>query len=169
MSETLLQLQGLTKAYPGVIANQDVAFDIGKSEIHALLGENGAGKSTLLKIISKITTPTAGEIKIKGSTASLLEVGTGFHPELTGVENIYLSGAVLGMKKKQIKENMVCLVPAIQYIGNRVTISACRIFCKKFCISSSSVIFSFISFNSLLLIFALTMSSSQNPSTICTK
>ena len=89
-----------------IYALKNINISVKKGEILGLIGENGAGKSTLLKIISKITTPTAGEIKIKGSTASLLEVGTGFHPELTGVENIYLSGAVLGMKKKQIKENL---------------------------------------------------------------
>ena len=64
MSETLLQLQGLTKAYPGVIANQDVAFDIGKSEIHALLGENGAGKSTLVKMIYGLVRPDSGQMRL---------------------------------------------------------------------------------------------------------
>ena len=87
-------------------ALKDVSIDVKEGEILGLIGSNGAGKSTLLKIISKITTPTVGEIRIKGSIASLLEVGTGFHPELTGIENIYLSGAILGMNKKQIKENL---------------------------------------------------------------
>lgn len=87
-------------------ALNNISINIKEGEILGLIGPNGAGKSTLLKILSKITTPTTGKIKIKGSVASLLEVGTGFHPELTGIENIYLSGAILGMKKKKIKENL---------------------------------------------------------------
>lgn len=87
-------------------ALNDININVKEGEILGLIGHNGAGKSTLLKILSKITTPTTGQIKIKGSVASLLEVGTGFHPELTGIENIYLSGAILGMNKKQIKENL---------------------------------------------------------------
>ena len=71
-----------------------------------IIGKNGAGKSTLLKIISRITAPTEGKVKIKGKVVSLLEVGTGFHPELTGRENIYLNGAILGMKKRQVAKKM---------------------------------------------------------------
>lgn len=84
-------------------ALKDISFDVRQGEIIGIIGKNGAGKSTLLKIISEITTPTSGCVKIKGRIASLLEVGTGFHPELTGGENIYLNGAILGMDKAEIK------------------------------------------------------------------
>jgi lipopolysaccharide transport system ATP-binding protein len=84
-------------------ALKDVNFDIQQGDRVGIIGRNGAGKSTLLKILSRITDPTKGEIKIKGRVASLLEVGTGFHPELTGRENIYLNGAILGMSRAEIK------------------------------------------------------------------
>jgi lipopolysaccharide transport system ATP-binding protein len=77
-------------------------FEVKKGEVLGIIGKNGAGKSTLLKILSKVTTPTEGKITMKGRVASLLEVGTGFHPELTGKENVYLNGAILGMSKKEI-------------------------------------------------------------------
>ena len=83
-------------------ALRDINFDVKRGEILGIIGKNGAGKSTLLKIISKITAPTSGEIKIKGRVGSLLEVGTGFHPELTGRENTYLNGAILGMTKAEV-------------------------------------------------------------------
>ncbi|WP_332733015.1 ABC transporter ATP-binding protein [Flavihumibacter sp.] len=81
---------------------RDVSFDVQKGEALGIMGRNGAGKSTLLKILSRTTSPTLGKISIKGRVASLLEVGTGFHPELTGRENIFLNGAILGMTKKEI-------------------------------------------------------------------
>lgn len=87
-------------------ALQGVSFQVRKGEILGIVGKNGAGKSTLLKLLSRITTPTEGEIRIKGRTSSLLEVGTGFHPELTGRENIFLNGAILGMDRAEIARKM---------------------------------------------------------------
>jgi len=98
------------RAYKGqsniVYSLKDINFEIKQGEAVGIIGSNGAGKSTLLKILSRVTTPTIGKINIKGRVASLLEVGTGFHPELTGRENIYLNGAILGMRKREIDRKL---------------------------------------------------------------
>ena len=91
-------------------ALKDVSFDVKQGERVGIIGRNGAGKSTLLKILSRITEPSAGRVSIKGRVASLLEIGTGFHPELTGRENIFLNGAILGMSKAEIKKNFDAIV-----------------------------------------------------------
>ena len=91
-------------------ALKDINFEVKQGDRVGIIGKNGAGKSTLLKILSRITTPTEGKIKIKGKISSLLEVGTGFHGELTGRENIYLNGAILGMKKRRIDEKLDSII-----------------------------------------------------------
>src|SRR5947209_1059367 len=84
-------------------ALNDLSFEVAQGDVVGILGRNGAGKSTLLKVISKVTDPTKGSITLRGRLGSLLEVGTGFHPELTGRENVYLNGAILGMSKTEIE------------------------------------------------------------------
>lgn len=97
-----------------VWALKDIHFEVKKGEILGIVGRNGAGKSTLLKILSRTTTPTSGEIRIKGKVSSLLEVGTGFHPDLTGRENIFLNGSILGMRKAEIK---ACFDEIVEFAG----------------------------------------------------
>ena len=87
-------------------ALEDVSFRVDEGEVLGVIGRNGAGKSTLLRVLTRITTPTKGRVEIRGRVGSLLEVGTGFHPELTGRENIYLNGAILGMKRREIQQKL---------------------------------------------------------------
>ena len=89
-----------------VWALRDISFDVQQGDVVGIIGKNGAGKSTLLKILSRVTSPTLGTIKIKGRLASLLEVGTGFHPEMTGRENIFMNGSIMGMTKQEIKRKL---------------------------------------------------------------
>ena len=106
-----------------VWALQDINFEVEQGEVLGIIGKNGAGKSTLLKILSRVTSPTTGEIKTKGRIASLLEVGTGFHPEMTGRENIYLNGAILGMTKAEIRqkeEEIIAFSDCERYIDTPV-------------------------------------------------
>lgn len=91
-------------------ALDDVSLTVKKGERVGIIGRNGAGKSTLLKLLSKVTAPSLGEIGLNGRVASMLEVGTGFHGELTGLENIYMNGAILGMRKKEIDEKLDAII-----------------------------------------------------------
>ena len=120
----LLHPNGRTRSEPRTIwALQDVSFEIPRGEVVGVIGANGAGKSTLLKILSRITEPTTGEAAIYGRVGSLLEVGTGFHPELSGRENIYLNGAILGMKRADIErrfDEMVSFAEVEKFIDTPV-------------------------------------------------
>lgn len=93
-----------------VWALKDIDFEVRQGEILGIIGRNGAGKSTLLKLLSRVTAPTTGSIKARGRITSLLEVGTGFHPELTGRENIYLNGSILGMSRREIAKQLEAIV-----------------------------------------------------------
>jgi len=103
-------LRGRRPQYESIWALKDVSFELEQGGVLGIIGRNGAGKSTLLKVLSRITYPTSGSMKVRGRVASLLEVGTGFHDELTGRENIYLNGSILGMKKKEIRNKLDSIV-----------------------------------------------------------
>ncbi len=96
------KLQALRGGSDEFWALRDISFDVARGETLGIIGHNGAGKSTILKVLSSVTAPTGGEITIRGRLSALIEVGSGFHPELTGRENIYLSGSILGMRRREI-------------------------------------------------------------------
>ncbi|MCP9493826.1 MAG: ABC transporter ATP-binding protein [Pyrinomonadaceae bacterium MAG19_C2-C3] len=106
----LSKLKSLRKSHKEFWAVRDVSFQVARGEALGIIGHNGAGKSTVLKLIAGITSPTAGEIKINGRLAALIEVGSGFHPELTGRENIYLSGTILGMSRREITSKLDLII-----------------------------------------------------------
>jgi ABC-type polysaccharide/polyol phosphate transport system ATPase subunit len=106
----IARIQDLRPQYKDFWAVRDVSFSVPHGEALGIIGHNGAGKSTILKLISSITTPTMGEIRIKGRLSALIEVGSGFHPELTGRENVYLSGSILGMRRREITQNLENIV-----------------------------------------------------------
>jgi lipopolysaccharide transport system ATP-binding protein len=124
IARLLLHPNGRTRSEPRTIwALQDVSFEIPRGEVVGVIGANGAGKSTLLRILSRITEPTTGEAAIHGRVGSLLEVGTGFHPELSGRENIYLNGAILGMKRAEIQrrfDEMVAFAEVEKFVDTPV-------------------------------------------------
>jgi len=106
----VLEARGVWKSFPGVRALRGVDFAVRPGEVHALIGENGAGKSTLLKILAGITSPTSGGFRVSGKIASILELGSGFHPEFTGRQNIVLNAAMLGLSQEELRRKMPDIV-----------------------------------------------------------
>jgi ABC-2 type transport system ATP-binding protein len=118
-----VRLENVTKRHGSVVALHDVSLDIEKGSTFGIIGSNGSGKSTLLKLIAKILVPDAGTVTVRGRTTALLELGAGFHPELSGRENIYLNGAILGLPKRTIDANYDAIVEFAElaaFIGNPV-------------------------------------------------
>jgi ABC-type polysaccharide/polyol phosphate transport system ATPase subunit len=109
-ASVLRKLLSIRKRREDFWALKDVSFDVHRAEALGIIGHNGAGKSTILKLLSRITTPTDGEIMINGRLSALIEVGSGFHPELTGRENIYLNGSILGMRRREITKKLESIV-----------------------------------------------------------
>ena len=102
----MLEIKDLKASIEGNKILTGINLKVNAGEVHAIMGTNGAGKSTLLKVLSRITQPTKGKFSINGRVASLLEVGTGFHPELSGRENIFLNGTILGMSRAEVKSKL---------------------------------------------------------------
>lgn len=127
MSDTVISVRGLGKSYlvggKPHWAIRDINFDVQRGDVLGIVGRNGAGKTTMLRVLSRITDPTEGEARIKGRIGTLLETGTGFHPDLTGRENVYLNGAILGMRPKEINaklEEIVDFAGIGKFINSRV-------------------------------------------------
>ncbi|HSE97673.1 MAG TPA: ATP-binding cassette domain-containing protein, partial [Blastocatellia bacterium] len=104
------RLRNLWRRPQEFYALRDVSFEVGRGEALGIIGRNGAGKSTALKLLSNITLPTFGEITISGRLSALIEIGSGFHPELTGRENVYLNGAILGMRRSEISRKLKAII-----------------------------------------------------------
>src|SRR6185437_14830841 len=104
------KLLSLRKRKEDFWALKDISFDVHRAEALGIIGHNGAGKSTILKLLARITTPSTGEIMINGRLSALIEVGSGFHPELTGKENVYLNGSILGMLRREITNKLDSIV-----------------------------------------------------------
>ena len=127
MSDTVISVRGLGKSYSvggkPHWAIRDINFDVQRGDVLGIVGRNGAGKTTMLRVLSRITDPTEGEARIKGRIGTLLETGTGFHPDLTGRENVYLNGAILGMRSEEINakfEEIVDFAGIGKFINSRV-------------------------------------------------
>ena len=108
--DAILEVKHLSKSFGANAVLKDIDFVVHPGDVTSIIGSSGSGKSTLLKLLSRITAPTEGEIKIRGRVASMLEVGTGFHPEMTGRENVYLNGAILGMTRAEIDAKMAEII-----------------------------------------------------------
>ena len=114
--ENIIEVKNLTKSYKNKIAVDNLTFNVKKGEILGILGKNGAGKSTLLKIVTGVVVPTLGEVKVNGKISSLLELGTAFNMELTGIENIYQHGQVMGLTNEEIEATKQDVIDAYHNI-----------------------------------------------------